>query len=85
MSDHTEHFFALWPPITASSIKITINGWSGQPCMSLLMVGCSNSVGMYVCDNVLFCSTCCNYHNRYNVTIRRDSPIPTCSNYMATS
>ena len=24
MSDERQHFFGLWPPITASSIKITI-------------------------------------------------------------
>ena len=47
MSNHEEHFFALWPPITASGIKITINDWSSQPCMSLLMVGCNYSDGMW--------------------------------------
>ena len=45
MSDERQHFFALWPPITASSIKITINDWNIQPCMSLLMLGCNYSDG----------------------------------------
>ena len=45
MSDEGRHYFALWPPITASSIKITINDWNSQPCMSLLMLGCNYSDG----------------------------------------
>ena len=39
--DHDQHFFGLWPPINTSSIKITINGWNDEPCLSLLLLGCS--------------------------------------------
>ena len=46
MSSHMRHRFTLSPPITASSLMITINDWSIQPCMGLLMLGCNFKNGM---------------------------------------
>ncbi|XP_065898534.1 mucin-3B-like [Dysidea avara] len=40
VADHDQHFFGLWPPINTTSIKFTINGWNGEPCLSLLLLGC---------------------------------------------
>ena len=38
MSGYERHYFGLWPPITASSMRITVHEWNDQPCMSLLMM-----------------------------------------------
>ena len=46
MSGYERHYFGLWPPITASSMRITVHEWNDQPCMSLLMMGCNYSDGM---------------------------------------
>ena len=45
VADHDQHFFGLWPPINTTSIKFTINGWNGEPCLSLLLLGCGADNG----------------------------------------